>query len=178
MDSVREIKDNTGIKGTYTALALFRDLSPEEIPLAQRYAHGDRSVAHLLPLQAEHVVDNLTPDLGKNVLARLLCGDTTYSGAINYGALGSGTAAFSSSSTQLNTEVFRKLKVGEEVDGSTAYIDWYIASGDVANQTFNEFAAVIDGTGSANTGRPISLVLTGGWVKSGAVFITLSVTIL
>jgi hypothetical protein len=73
--------------------------------------------------------------------------------------------------------VYRKLNAGAAVDGNNAYVDWFIASGDVANQTFNEFGAVIDGTASANTGQAISLLLTGGWVKSGALFISLSLTI-
>lgn len=124
-----------------------------------------------------HEVSNVCPAVGRAVFARRLAGNTTYTGAVNYGALGSGSTAFSSTSTQLNTEVYRKLSSGAEYDGINAYIDWYIASGDVADQTFNEFGAFIDGTGTANSGQAISLLLTGGWVKSGSMFVSLTLSV-
>lgn len=172
-----EVSEETGVTGKYHVLSLSRDLLPSEIDIARRYVRGEKDLVHLLPITREHQVTNLVPVAGRNVLARLLCGDTTYTGAINYGAFGSGTTPFNTTSTQLNTEVYRKLNVGLLAESNTAYADWYIASGDVANQTFNEFAAVIDGTASANTGQPISLVLTNGWVKSGAMFVSLTLTL-
>lgn len=123
-------------------------------------------------LQASYYRKNLIPTTGLNVLARLLSGDTTYSGEVDYGAVGSGTTAFTSASTQLNTEVFRKQAASQAYDDNIAYIDWFIAAGDVADQTFQEFGAFIDGTGSANSGQAWSLLITGGWVKSGSMFIS------
>ncbi len=169
--------DKLAITGKYKVLTFYRDLKEHEIENARRYVRGQKALAFLLPIEREYEVSNLCPAAGRGVVARILAGDTTYTGAVNYGALGSGSTPFNATSTQLNTEVYRKLSSGAEYDGPNAYIDWYIASGDVANQTFNEFAAVIDGTASANTGQAISLLLTGGWVKSGAMFVSLSLSI-
>jgi hypothetical protein len=172
-----ETHDKIMMKGSYSVLHLTRDLLPHEIEQARQYVRGNDSAREGLPIEREQVATNLVPASGRNVFARLLCADLTYTGAINYGALGSGSTAFSSTSTQLNTEVYRKAPAGLAADGNVAYADWYIYTGDVANQTFPEFGAFIDGSATANSGQAISLLLTGGWVKSGAMFISLALTI-
>ncbi len=109
---------------------------------------------------------NLVTTVGRNVLARLLAGDATYSGQINYGALGSSSTAVANSDTQLGTEVYRKLFASHTTDGNNiAYIDFFYAASDT-NGTYNEWGSFIDGTASANTGRLFSHILTGGWVKT------------
>jgi len=128
----------------------------------------------VLNVSAAH---NLVPTVGRNVLARLLAGDVTYSGEIDYGALGSGDTAFTNASTQLNTEVFRKQAASQAFDDNIAFIDWFIALGDVGDQTFEEFGAFIDGTGAADSGQAFSLFITGGWVKSGSMFISAQYTL-
>ena len=116
---------------------------------------------------------NIIPTSGRNVLARILAGDVTYTGEVDYGALGSAASpAFTNASTQLTTEVYRSQADSQAFDDNIAYIDWFIAAGDVADQTFEEFGAFIDGTGSANSGQAWSLLKTGGWVKSGSMFIS------
>lgn len=174
---MKKAHDKVDITGTYKVLELYRDLQPHEIENARRYLRGEKQLGFLLPIVREHEAVNLCPATGRGVFARILAGDLTYTGTVNYGAFGSGSTAFTSTSTQLNTEVYRKLCSGADFDGTNAYIDWYVASGDVANQTFNEFAAVIDGTASANTGQAISLLLTGGWVKSGSMFVSLNLSV-
>lgn len=166
-------------KGVYTFISLKRDPNHAEMSALRRFSRGDNSAfigfAHILNGIQE--VANLTPTIGRNVLARLLAGDTTYTGEINYGALGSGSSAFTNGSTQLNTEVFRKLNSDASFDDNIAYIDWFIASGDVADATYPEFGAFIDGGAGANSGQAFSLTLTGGWVKSGSMFISLKITL-
>lgn len=115
---------------------------------------------------------NIIPTTGRSVLARILAGDNTYTGEVDYGALGSGSTAFTNASTELNTEVYRSQADSQAFDDNIAYIDWFIAAGDVADQTFQEFGAFIDGTGSADSGQAWSLLITGGWVKSGSMFIS------
>src|SRR5437660_786667 len=122
---------------------------------------------------------NLITTIGRNVLARLLAGDATYSGQINYGALGSSSTAVNNSDTQLGTEVYRKLYASHTTDGNNvAYVDFFYAATDT-NGTYNEFGNFIDGTASANTGRLFSHILTGGWVKSNvqSMFISCQYTI-
>jgi hypothetical protein len=171
-------QDKSGMRGQYRVFSLSRDLQPEEIERLRAYAStGDAKYAEGLPIQREYEPKNVVPLVGRQALLNRLANITTYTGIVNYGALGSGSSAFSSASTQLNTEVYRKLSVGGSVSSSTAYIDWYYASTDVADGTYNEFGAFIDGTASANTGQAISLVTTGGWVKAGALFVILQLTL-
>ena len=115
---------------------------------------------------------NIIPTTGRNVLARRLAGDTTYSGEVDYGAVGDGVTAFTNASTTLNNEIYRKQADSQAYDDNIAYIDWFIASGDTADDTFEEFGAFVDGTASADTGQAFSLLITGGWVKSGSMFIS------
>lgn len=117
-------------------------------------------------------IRNILPTSGRSVLARLLTGDTTYTGEINYGALGNGaTPVFTNASTKLKAEQFRKQAASQSRDGNIVYVDWFIASADVANGTYTEWGAFIDGTATVNSGQAWSLLATGGWVKSGSMFI-------
>jgi hypothetical protein len=130
-------------------------------------------------IQQHKAAHNLVTTVGRNVLARLLAGDTTYSGQINYGALGSSSTAVANSDTQLGTEVYRKLFASHTTDGNNiAYIDFFYAATDT-NGTYNEFGNFIDGTASANTGRLFSHILTGGWVKTSlqSMFVSAQYTI-
>jgi hypothetical protein len=122
---------------------------------------------------------NIIPLTGRNVLARRLAGDTTYTGEIDWGALGTAVSpAFTNSSSQLTSEVFRAQADSQVYDENIVYVDWFIAAGDVADQTFTEWGAFIDGTAAANSGQAWSLLATGGWVKSGSMFISGKYTIL
>ena len=145
-----------------------KDLIKDEIYKALK-KHGI-----ILGVQAHH---NLIPTVGRAVFAERIAGGTTYSGEVDWGALGSGSTAFNNASTQLNTEVHRTQASAQAQDDNIAYIDWFVASGDVADQTFEEFGAFIDGSASANSGQAFSLFVTGGWVKSGSIFISAQYTI-
>lgn len=117
---------------------------------------------------------NLVVTSGRAVLARLLAGDATYSGAISYGALGSGSTSPAVGNTQLATETFRKLYANRQQSSASATIDFYYSKGDT-NGTYNEFGCFIDGTGTANSGQLFNRVLTGGWTKSASEAMTVSV---
>jgi len=146
----------------------------QESPIVERIRQALRTknTTSLDDLKAAGVIQghlrkhNLIATVGRNVLARLLAGDTTYSGQINYGCLGTSSTAPNNNDTQLGTEVYRKLFASHTTDGNNvAYIDFFYAASDT-NGTYQEFGSFIDGTASANTGRLFSHVLTGGWVKT------------
>jgi len=144
---------------------------------------GNTAALHILEaegiIQRHHAAHNLVATVGRNVLVRLLAGDTTYSGQINYGALGTSSTAVSNSDTQLGAEVYRKLYASHTTDGNNvAYIDFFYAATDT-NGTYNEFGNFIDGTASANTGRLFSHILTGGWTKTNvqSMFVSCQYTI-
>jgi hypothetical protein len=113
---------------------------------------------------------------GRAVFRRILMGDTTYTGAINYGLLGTSSTAVADSDTQLGTEAKRKLfsyRTGSDADLT---IRFYYSKADT-NGTYQEFGTVIDGTATTNTGQLYNRALTGGWTKSSAEGMTVSLTI-
>src|SRR5574337_916024 len=51
---------------------------------------------------------NIIPTTGRNVLARLIAGDVTYTGEVDYGAIGDAVSpSFNNASTYLGSEQFR-----------------------------------------------------------------------
>ncbi|MCP4273019.1 MAG: hypothetical protein GY781_13840 [Gammaproteobacteria bacterium] len=109
---------------------------------------------------------NLITTAGRTVLARLLSGDATYSGEINYGLLGTDNTAPTNGDTTLGTEVYRKLASSQTYSANISYVDFYYNATETTG-TYEEFGNVIDGTASADTGQLWSHIATGGWVKSG-----------
>ena len=121
----------------------------------------------------EYARHNLIVTVGRAVLAQRLANDTTYTGIINYGALGSGTNAPANANTTLQTEVFRKTVASASDTDNIAFVDFFYSKSDT-NGTYEEFGAFIDGTGSADTGQLFNRVLTGGWVKTSSESMTVA----
>jgi hypothetical protein len=111
---------------------------------------------------------NIVVTRGRSVLAELLSGGTTYTGEINYGALGTAVSPTpTNSSTQLGTEVFRKFVASQTFEDNVCYIDFFFTAGD-CNGTYTEWGNFIDGGAGANSGRLFSYIATGGWTKTNA----------
>lgn len=121
----------------------------------------------------EKVVENIVVTVGRSVLAQRLANTTTYTGTINYGALGSSATAVANADTQLGTEVFRKVVASASYTTNTAFIDFFYSKADT-NGTYNEFGTFIDGTGTVNSGQMFTHALTGGWIKSASESMTIS----
>lgn len=178
-------EDKVGIKGEYTAFSIhpsIRKGSKILVDLREAIRTGNEKIIKNLMFAGVitnvQTATNIIPTTGRNVLARLLTGDPTYSGEIDYGALGDAVSpVFTNSSTTLVNETFRSQADSQAFDDNITYIDWFIASGDVADGTFTEFGAFIDGTGAADSGQAWSLLATGGWVKSGSMFISAKYTL-
>jgi hypothetical protein len=182
----KELAQDIAIKANFDFFNLRGDIEQSD-PIVQtiRVATRTGDAETLKRLVAEgiierhHAAHNLVVTVGRNVLARLLTGDVTYSGQIKYGALGSSSTAVSNADTQLGTEVYRKLFASHTTDGNNvAYIDFFYAATDT-NGTYNEFGNFIDGSASANTGQLFSHILTGGWVKTNvqSMFVSCQYTI-
>ena len=107
----------------------------------------------------------------RNIIANM-AGDNTHPVDITHGALGSGSTAFTDNSHTLTAEVYRTVPNSTSYEDDIMYADFFIGAGDVANQTFNEWATFMDGTMSPNSGIAFSLFLTQGWVKTGSMFIS------
>lgn len=186
MEIAHTVAEDIGIPTNFDFFNLRGDID-ERHPVVNTIREALRTgKTHILALlEAQGIIErhradhNIVVTTGRNVLACLLTGDTTYSGQINYGALGSSSTAVSNADTQLATEVYRKLFASHTTDGNNvAYVDFFYAATDT-NGTYNEFGNFIDGTASANTGRLFSHILTGGWVKSNvqSMFISCQYTI-
>ncbi len=110
------------------------------------------------------------------LIARRLIGDTTYSGTINYGALGTDSTAVAAADTTLGTEVSRKLFARRTRTNAQASFDFFYSQADT-NGTYEEFGCFVDGTSSADSGQLFNHALTGGWTKTATKTMTVSLTI-
>jgi hypothetical protein len=131
-------------------------------------------------LRFNGVNKNIIVTAGRSVIAEILTGGTTYTGQITDGALGNGVSpSFTNASTQLVSEVGRKSASDSAFDENIAYIDFFFASGDIADGTYTEWGTFIDGDGStADDGIAFSLLATGNWEKSGSCYISSRYTII
>lgn len=121
----------------------------------------------------EVTYDNQIVLVGREVFARRLINDLTYSGVINYGALGSGSTAINDADVALDTEVKRKAVAARSRSGDTVTVRFFYSKSDT-NGTYNEFGTFIDGTTAADSGQMFNRVLTGGWVKSALEALTVT----
>ena len=98
------------------------------------------------------VVENITTTVGRSVIAQRLSGITTYTGVVNYGALGTSNTAAAVGNTQLGAEVYRKALSSGTYASNVAYLENFYTATETTG-TYQEYGFFIDGTGSANTGQ-------------------------
>ena len=185
----KSIKQKTTIKGemlvsvynTETAVASALEQKIERLVSGQRFKGYREKYLSLvkelreLSLVREYKITNIIVTVGRSVIAQRLANDTTYTGIINYGALGSSATAVDNGDTTLTTEVFRKVVASASDTTNQAFIDFFYSKTDT-NGTYEEFGTFIDGTGSVDTGQMFTHALTGGWVKSASESMTVAVT--
>lgn len=112
--------------------------------------------------EMEFVQHNLVAKAGRSVIAQRMAGTLTYSGTINYGAVGTSSTSPSASNTQLGAEVYRTTVASADISdiaNAAVILSFFYSSGSFTNATVNEFGNVIDGTGSANTGQLFSHIV-------------------
>jgi len=154
----KDVDENTEINGVKVLDIIRRAIKKKDLTLLEPLKE-----AGLLNKFTEK--NNIIVTTGRAVLARLLAGDATYSGEINYGALGTDNTAPVNADTTLGTEVYRKLASSQAFEDNIAYIDFFYEAGDT-DGTYEEFGNFIDGGAGADTGQLFSHIATGGWVKS------------
>jgi len=103
-------------------------------------------------LVKQTVVENITTTVGRSIIIQRLAGFTTYSGTVNYGALGSSPTTPSVGDTQLGTETYRKALSGGTFASNVAYLENFYTASEVSG-TFEEYGFFIDGNAGANTGQ-------------------------
>lgn len=112
----------------------------------------------------------------RTMQAGRLIGVTTYTGIVNYGALGTGSTAVTDADSVLDTEVKRKQVASTAQTNDQVSIDFYYSKSDT-NGTYQEFGLFIDGTSTVDTGLMFNRALTGGWTKSSLESMTVSIQI-
>lgn len=115
---------------------------------------------HFGELQIEK--KNLVALRGRSAIADRLAGTNTYSGNVNYGAVGTATTAPAAADTQLGAEVYRKAVSSVDVSdvaSAIVILSFFFATTDFTNSNINEWGTFIDGAAGANTGRLFSHVL-------------------
>lgn len=131
-----------------------------------------RSLSRVRELQ----VNNRVLLAGRAAQAARLAGSTTYTGIVNYGALGTGSTAVADADVDLAVEVARKALGTVSNTNDISVFDFYYSKSDT-NGTYQEFGVVIDGTATLNSGLLFNRALTGGWVKSATESMTVSLQI-
>lgn len=109
-------------------------------------------ILHSKFLVNQFAIENITCTVGRSVLAQRLSGTTTYTGIVNYGALGTSSAAPAVGNTTLGTETYRKALSSGTYSSNIAYLENFYTASEVSG-TFEEYGFFIDGTGSANSGQ-------------------------
>jgi hypothetical protein len=181
----QRIQEAGGIIGKL-AITNFRIKSPRarEIDQELRTAHDmpqDRwraliaELTSLCPMRMM-ATQNIVVLAGRAVVARRLIGDTTYTGAINYGALGTDNTAVNAADTTLGTEVARKLFARRTRTNAQCNFDFFYSQADT-DGTYEEFGLFIDGTATVDTGQLFNHALTGGWTKTDTEAMTVSAQI-
>jgi len=100
----------------------------------------------------EFVVNNITTTVGRSVLAQRLGGDNTYTGNVNYTALGSSNAAPTVADATLGTEVYRKALSSGTDASNIAYVETFFTATETTG-TYEEYGMFIDGGAGADTGQ-------------------------
>lgn len=133
-------------------------------------------------LGLETATDNLimTGSLtGRDLLVQYLIGGTTYSGGLNYGALGTGTTTPASTDTQLTAEVARVVpSTIIDVGNNQVQLQCYFPDANLANATYHEAGTFMNGSAIANSGQIFNHALLGTpYTKTSGVDTTLQVNI-
>ena len=124
-----------------------------------------------LTLVKQKVVHNIIPTVGRSVIAQRFANTTTYTGVVNYGAVGSSNTAPVNGDTTLTTETFRKAISSAAYASNIAYLSNFYSASDFTG-TVEEAGWFIDGTSSVDTGQILSHFLTTTIAKAATETLT------
>lgn len=96
--------------------------------------------------------DNLVVNVALNAFAAMLNSEvSSFTGKVNYGAVGTSNASPAATDTQLTAEIARVVPEDNLRSANVTTISFYYDTA-TGNGLLKEFGAFIDGTASANTG--------------------------
>jgi len=103
-------------------------------------------------LKSQFAVKNVTTTVGRSVIAQRLGGTTTYTGTVNYTALGDDNTAPVVGDATLGNETYRKALSSGTFSNNIAYLETFYTAAEVTG-TFEEYGMFIDGSGTVDTGQ-------------------------
>lgn len=117
-------------------------------------------------------------DRGLDLILDRLAGTNTYSLNVTHCDIGTGSTGPTEADTGLVAAVARAAKVDATVSGKQVIIRFFWADADLANGTYREIMAFIDGTATLGTGRPLNRALFGSaYVKGSNTDTTVELTL-
>lgn len=118
---------------------------------------------------------NVICNPGFGAIAKILVGDSTYTGngEINKAALGTGAGTPGASDTGLFTESYRNNIASGSASANVAYLTAFYTEAE-CNGTYTEFGNFIDGLAGAGTGLLWSHIAGLNWVKDTNTVIVVS----
>ena len=128
----------------------------------QTFTTRDKETGEILRQQ---VRENIVTTLGREMLARRMAGNTTYTGAVDYGALGTDTTVPANTDTTLGSESTRVTVTSQDFAENIAYISFFFPA-PAADIGYEEFGNFVDGGAGADTGQMFSHVLISGTIAT------------
>jgi len=127
--------------------------------LWEEYQYYKRAYNKLF-LVSETVTKNIMTTVGRSVSAQICGGDNTYSGNVNYTALGDDNTAPVIADATLGNETTRKaLSSGTDASNIT-YLETFLTAVEAVD-THEEYGMFIDGAAGADTGQ-----LLNRWIET------------
>lgn len=157
-----------GIKGTHT-FRLYRDI-PEQLETAFKQGKISRHGVEKYQV-GEWTFKNLVVNDGLEAIADVLAGIGTYTGIINYGAVGTGTTAPAASDTDLGAEVARTEIASSDVSSIATgqiVLSFFFTQASFTNANIKEWGLFIDGTSVADSGQMFSRTLFNTTISKAA----------
>ena len=105
---------------------------------------GTREVVRQTPWFRNLIVSG-NSGYGRNIIARRLAGDNTYSLNVTHGEIGTGTAAPTTGDTALTSPTLRTSSPVTSVANNVVALQFFFADALLANGTYYEFGSFIDG---------------------------------
>lgn len=102
-------------------------------------------------------IENLVVDRGLEMLARIITGDVSYTGVLNYCALGDSNTAVNAVDTALGNEVYRKTITSTTFSANEAYASTFFNQAEIVD-TIEEVGHFVDGSATTDSGRLFSRI--------------------
>lgn len=94
-----------------------------------------------------------TGGYGRNIIARRLGSDNTYSLNVTHGEIGTGTNAPANGDTALQTPSTRVATTLATITNNIVNLQFFFSDATLPNGTYREFGTFIDGTSTLGSGR-------------------------